>query len=317
MTTKRIKESEYFQHPAISRSDLLLIERSPRLFDAQREGDYTRPDSDAFRMGSLIEMRLFEPDLFDEKYALQSTSAIPPSSPQQKAFIQDIINGLDMHEAYSSSYSVKGKSDDAIAKAAYGLISDYGPYIEFCKELNGREVYDLKTEQMLLRILNNMQLSRSVQSVWNLPKITQLGIVGKLLGLEMRVLLDAVFLDEENEIIYSFDLKSTAKTLAEFHWSYKKYQYDVQQYMYTKLLERYVSEHLKKYANYEIKIIVMAVEKGGLNEVCVWEVPRDRFIKAESRFQQLAKRARWHMENHIWHMTREEHERTLPLLPMF
>ena len=73
--THTLTNEEYHAHPAISRSGLGLIQRSPRHFWER----YLNPDhvpgepTPAMRFGTAVHTAVLEPELFDQQYALAPT----------------------------------------------------------------------------------------------------------------------------------------------------------------------------------------------------------------------------------------------------
>jgi hypothetical protein len=311
---KKIKESEYFKHFAYSRSDLLLIERSPRLYKAKKDGSWDRPETEAFRFGTLIDKAILTPDEYEKEYVEQPTTFDTPSSAAQENFCKLVIAGESEYDAYCKSYSTKSKSDKKISQESSALLASLKQYIEFYKEHGHKKFVSADDAKTLLRIRNNFHTHCRISDLWKLPRLTQLALVYEDLALPLRVLLDVLIRDDENETMYIADLKTTRESLSTFHKSYFNYDYHVQQALYYSVTQAYLAG--TKYSGYKIKNLVIACEKKDLCEVGLWEIPENVIQLGSKRLMELFDRALWHDKNNVWDQTREEYTNYIPMLPV-
>ena len=98
--THELTSEQYHAHPAVSRSGLALVQRSPRHYWER----YLNPDhvatepTPAMRFGTAVHTAILEPDLFDARYAIAPT--LPRTTKLGKeAWAAAAESGLDLlHE---------------------------------------------------------------------------------------------------------------------------------------------------------------------------------------------------------------------------
>lgn len=82
--------------------------------------------------GKVFHCLVLEPQKFDAEYIAEFEGKRPSSAQQQK-FMQVYIETDDASDAYSQSYSTKGKSPAKIAEEAKELVGEFANYLNFLK----------------------------------------------------------------------------------------------------------------------------------------------------------------------------------------
>lgn len=311
-----IQEDNYFEHPAISRSDLLLLERSPRLFKAYQNEEWERPNSQAFEDGHMIEERVLRPERFDNRYCVVPQNVEEPSHANHKAFCHDVIGGVPEVTAYLSHYTRGKKSDTVIDKEAVSLYEKYTPYINFQKDLGDRKTITQDQEQMLLRIESNIGTHINIPSIWEFDKRVQWAMVGEVSGIPVRVMHDVVIKDPQTKTFWLVDVKTTRHPLNEFHRSYAKYDYHVQCAMYQLVFSQWISDNVKSFPDWTYRSLVLVIEKQGFNEVDLFSIPPVAIIKGRERFSNLIELYKWHTDQNKWDHPKTTYDKQFPELPV-
>ena len=89
--------------------------------------------------GQVLHCLVLEPEEFESRYAVMN-DASKPTTNQQKAFCQFMIDGEDSFTAFCQSFSTKGKTDDKIIALAKQYEEKLWEYIEFMKTVGDRKI---------------------------------------------------------------------------------------------------------------------------------------------------------------------------------
>lgn len=119
-------QEDYFAIDAYSSTDLrtLFKERmNPYAVKRQRETPFK--DTDATLLGSLIDCRITEPKMVEERYLREPEFEFYPTTDPQWAFANGILEGLDPLEAYGKGYAKPTE------KSAKKLLEQLDPWLAF------------------------------------------------------------------------------------------------------------------------------------------------------------------------------------------
>lgn len=105
-----MNELDYYSAPSISNSDLENYMISPELFLAIKKGTYKKIASQAMNLGSIKHEMILRPEIFFQKYYIQSEVA----SPKQTEFIEEIIK-----ERNEMPFALINEDYDRIHKKIY------------------------------------------------------------------------------------------------------------------------------------------------------------------------------------------------------
>lgn len=308
---KKIDPDGYFDYPAISRSDLILLEKSPARYRARKDGLTENVETKAFFIGHLVDCKLLTPDEFPYRYKMMPRDMKSPSSPQQVNFCEMVVGGISAPAAYSKCYSVKGKNDNDIEKLGNSLKTELNDYLNFTASIEGHTIFTAEQGDMLVeiekRVAANPAATRFLdQSGFGLSGESQLALVARdVMGLDIKVMIDRMVVDDKNKIVYNIDLKTTASDLHDFWMSYRKYDYHVQQAMYGFVLKKYMETI--GLGDYKMVTLVIAVEKSNLFECRVFSIQDKTIIEGMRRFKYLMEKMKWHIDEGVWTCTKWEH----------
>jgi hypothetical protein len=193
-----MQEKEYFEHPAVSRSDLKLWIKDPdealAKINERREGTFVYEevwDGGPLAFGSLFHMALLEP----EKYADRTVLAPP----------------IDRR-------SNKGKDE-------------WAAFVAECEE-SGRIPVSAADAALIENMTQNVQRMELWQQFDNDPAFArEVTIIGELGGIECKIRADLIDMERKSLII---DIKTTQE-VRDFHESAVKYGYYLQDAMYRRL----------------------------------------------------------------------------------
>lgn len=293
---------EYRAHPAIANSDLNYI-YSPKLFRLRKDGFLDKPESEAFRLGKMIDRYLLDYENFNKYYQPQP-EVKTPSHPNQVKFADLVFEGKDPVEAYKASY--KDKGDAANKREAEKLNAALGDYIESLHIFRNYITYTAEEGEMLNRLrlgtLNHKIVSKLFYEDESHIK-KHLQIIGMPYeGILWKGELDFVKLDFDNKEIVLLDLKSTT-TIEKFQYSIFKYNYDRQLALYLKLLKYYLVEKNIfsefEMSEYLFKVRILAVEKNTPNDIYLIPIPHTVLNLGEEKLKKGASDIKFY-NKHGW-----------------
>ena len=146
-----IKESDedYFKNPAISNSDLTYFHNNGFAnFWNYKYGEKPRLNTEQLILGSYIHTLILEPEKIDDKYSILKGSK--PKSPNQELFCNKIAEGIDIEEAYLTSYKQDKKT---LGSKAIDLYKELSSFIEFLN--SGKIPIDNEQYNIGLKLLNS------------------------------------------------------------------------------------------------------------------------------------------------------------------
>ena len=321
-------EEAYWNHEAVSRSDLKLLMKSPQLFRAKKDGDFSPYKSNkGMRKGSLVDEAILESERFEAKFVKEPKDLKTPRSKKEKEFCNRVIDGDNPVETYSDIYKVGSKSAEEIEDKATGKIEKFADYIEFEVGKMGRTAYSHKDSKMIESCLSSVKDHKRAKNLLldrDLTRFeeTQLPIVFDLKGVRLRVLLDKVIVDVKNKVVKNVELKTTGKSIHRFPRDYRNYLYHFQQVMYGIGLKQALlnvpeyfcpmecspEEVLDVAKNGEMQTLCVAIEQNNLCEVRVFDMSERLKQEGIQLFKDLHQRLLWHRKHDMWEMTREEYE---------
>jgi hypothetical protein len=149
-----IKRLESFEEK-LSFSSISRFAKSPRHFIEYKLQD--RVQTPAMLLGSLVDCMVLTPDDLEDRYVKADCDT--PTTDAQKGFVNDILSGIDLIQAYLNHYKPSSNKPESIQKAADKKLNELGEYIEFCQSAGDREMIDVSTweqaERMTAAIYKN------------------------------------------------------------------------------------------------------------------------------------------------------------------
>jgi len=252
-------QAEYFAMDGISNSDVNLFQRSPYLYKAKLEGMYSSPVSDPMRMGSAFDCLLLEPHLWVDQYIVTPLGMDTPTTSKQVGLVKAMRSGLDMQECFTLA---------GYARPDPKTFHKLKPYIDFLADVGSRTTISADEystlQNMLESVRDNPVASQSLQETTKQIVYTA---THEETGLTVKGMLDMVGGD------YVCDLKTTGEEVSRFPRKIWNYNYDRQ------------IAHYASLAGVDVCRFI-AVERGHLNEVDVFELHIDRVESGREKMHQ-------------------------------
>jgi hypothetical protein len=270
-------EGDYQDFPALSNSLLKALRKSGLHFLKMREYGYPDDKKPHHLTGQLVDSYLLSPKTFDQEYILQSWQT--PGSPQQHGFVDALLAGEDVEEAYSGNYKKKLKPE-TLTNEANALRDSLHGYIQYMKHSAHKQTYTEKDKEYLQDVIkavsrhplaSKMLLEESPK----LLKQTHVQLTAEIFGEAFKGELDLAIASPS--YYWSVDVKTTSKPISEFVYQYTRYGYDKQQFIYYKLLRAKAPENLP------IRTAVIVVTTKSPIECWVFEVHPRVLVQAKNK----------------------------------
>lgn len=244
--------TSYFEHPAISQSQLKCLLIHPRAWTNQRESELYFEEKKHFVIGSAVDYYLTQPDKeFSEKYHISSLQNKPSDT------IKSVINQLfdtiteqfDIKDIGNITYSgykllilqccdaheyqMNWKEQTRINK-----ICEHYEYWEDLKQAYGKTVISQEESDLIDKIVMSLRTHETTSKYFNKAEIKyQVPIYFDYLDVQCKALLDMVIFDRKNKTIQPIDIKTMGDYTLNFPKSLRKRRYDIQAAFYTEALK--------------------------------------------------------------------------------
>lgn len=245
--------SEYRNSPDYSNSDLKYL-HNPKLFKLNKEGLLSSNQTESMIIGQAFEYKFsdhfFGTDFYNQAVAIESSEPAP-SSPQQKLFVENILNDMDPVTAYRLCYKTDKKSDDKVYEDAKALMDSLSGFISWSIE-NKNKIYSLSQQendaicQMVENAANHPVVQKlMMDNTWNI--MNQETISGiEIGGLTWKGRPDLIFwnmdtnesLDRPVINVVLVDIKTT-RYMDSFKYDFRNYKYHRQFALYRMLVKKH------------------------------------------------------------------------------
>jgi len=312
-------EQAYRLDSAISNSDIGHFLTSPGFFHETKMMGGEGISSSGFRLGTALDILLTEgEDVFDEQYVVQPAFESAPSSPQQHAFVDLVVEGGDIIDAYKNcGYKVDSKTDAAIEKAAKKLYGELTAYIDFFKGVNGRIQLNQEEHDKLVQMRRSVEnhpvgevflLEPNGETVFNQLKLRWTEVIREGLTMVLKGMMDKVIVNPSEKIVDIYDLKTTAKSWFSFvSFAIPAYGYDRQATMYVRAVKYLLISLGENPDDWTINFHIFAVQSDNRFESRVFTVPQSVFDDQEPKITKALDDINWHKETGVWNITRAAH----------
>ena len=302
-----MKDALYRANPALSNSDLGLLQSSPKALAGVKAGELEGFTSSGFRMGTALDTALTQPDIFASTYIIEPMEMIKPSTKEEKGFCADMIAGIKASDAIINNYKADNKTEAAIAKMAFERIEKFELYFEHERQLaKGKIAYSQKDYEEIM-LMKAAVMEHDVagpvfrNEVEGFTGFSQLAIFWVMFEVICKALLDRVLIDKANKIIYLYDLKYTGKGIGFFEDSIEMYRYYRQMAYYFRGLRIIFPEF-----TIHVRIICTTSKWGG--ECRVLELEDGWYNKGYVEYTELINLYKWHKEHGTWEHRKEYYE---------
>ena len=301
--------SKYRELDAINYSRLSNLDEGPWKLLQDISG------SKAFSLGTGVDVLLFDGQKELDKQCIVTTLEEPTATLKilmdycyknnlnQEWLIEEYVNVLKDDGKYVLWSTTK---DLEIRKNKWNTVY-FWKYLEFLREskdktkLIGDDMFKIK------EAVQHLKFSDFTKRIFEDKRgLSQVELVHKIDGQLFKGKLDWIIKDDDEKIIYPFDLKTTSKSLKAWKLGVLKYRYDIQSSLYKHLLEL----EFPDYQIADFKMVVYSFVSKNANIFNLrnyYEKAKEGYIHKEQYVKgwlQLADELVWHNENQLF-----EHEK--------
>lgn len=217
-------------------------------------------ESPSLTIGSAIDTLVTEPEQF--KALFYNMNSDIDTSSKTAAFINKLVESTDYadvsFDTAVQSVSIKALAnevsfysnlkEETIIKKLYEDIN-IETYYNDVKKAEGRKMLTLEQQEIInnsITALHNNPLSQKLlfeQPPEGVERFFQVKFLVELEGITFKVMFDMLLVDHNNKTIYIYDLKSTSKKVWEFPQSFVQFNYQIQDRLYYRALEKILEDN--------------------------------------------------------------------------
>lgn len=245
-----VTEAEYRQDSAYSYSKLAAFATNgARALQAKPE-----EETDALKFGSLVDCLLTEPDTFKERFVVGSYVEPPKSAAQAIKYLiekeltedrlEDISESLLLEAMDFADYCSSYKK----ASTRIGYLVKYQDYYKLKLTIKDKILITQEDYNDAIAVVETLRTHQFTSKIFGDDKADhkdhyyQLKFKTKILGIDVRCMLDKVIVDHEKKIIYPKDLKTTGFIEESFEQSILKWRYDIQATLYGDIIREVIKD---------------------------------------------------------------------------
>lgn len=243
---ERITFDNYRDYPAINQSKLKSLSKDPEKVIEDRE-DW----NDGMEFGDVLDLILFTPELFDERYYVADLDNLP--SDRIQGIIEDAV---ERHGAEITDEMVLAAADRDEYGMTWGNDTRLRKILEEGDGARYAQILMNSQDKKILSIERHMEIVQAAEVLkthnytsdfiaGELPegweRLTQVALLscGKPL---FKGLIDLMLVDHNEKVIYPWDLKSTGRNPLHFAGQFVSQQYYLQAALYQWILENLIAE---------------------------------------------------------------------------
>lgn len=220
--------------------------------------DTYKLESDVLKLGNAIDCKLTNAAEYDNKYIVMENKIDVPDK-IKLACIKgiDFLSHMDISKmtfnailkevlipcARDSDYRSNIKNEDVYIAS---LIKDnIESYFYLLYRSKGKEILSY-SESMMIN-LKCKEISDTFPHIFNntnpnINVLFQHMFVGKIDGIDIKILPDIVVINKETKQVYIYDLKTMEDSVVKFKYSYKRFLYNIQEVVYSYILQQNLPE---------------------------------------------------------------------------
>lgn len=242
-----ISEKEYRELPYPSYSTLSNIKDNGRKALSGIKEDIS--EIDPIIIGSIVDKVITE-DRYPENMVIINKK--PSGKPLKiiKSLVErnDLIDPINVLSAKNKDIILQELDNEEYYKTSTDKmrLSKLTAYKIYANSLKDKDAYIVSSYQYneADKIINALLLKYPWLKTKRANIIPQVKLIGKINGTEVKGMLDFVYIDEENNRIVPFDLKTGMKAHNNFfQGGYLDYNYYIQASMYSELLAQNINTH--------------------------------------------------------------------------
>jgi hypothetical protein len=320
MTLNGSDEMERFYQKKFyfSYSGLNKLLYSPAMFYNHYVLNQREDSKDAHLVGgSVLHCLLFEPEAYDDKF-VSLPGKFPSDNPKKiidnifrihnsvgnnslllEDYSQDILTQLLTANLYQNLKTDQQRLDKI-------LTDEHKEYFEFLKNSLDKTVVDEPTLngcKVQVEILKSNSDVRTLLAIDSTEEDTHIETYNELhikvdhdkIPFGLHGVLDNVVVDNEAQIIFINDLKTTGKSIQDFPDAVDYYKYWIQGVIYSILAsDKFLKDKPNK-ENWKVQVTFIVIDK--YNLVYPFQVSVETMSQWKSDFGDVLKIAKWHYEN--------------------
>lgn len=318
------EQKDYYKIKAVSSHALSYFEESPLTFRKLLDEELEQEDKRYLDFGRQVHMRILEPKAFKESYTVLNYEL--PKSEQQKQFCTIYTENPQLKKedrlilAYTTAYSVKGKSEDKVLQDAtdmYEKVKDYLTYLAKAKKYKEvltfakkqkidscyEKVYNHKLANQLLfdaEIPDNGVITyNELEIIWTHPVHT---------NVPCKSMIDRLVIDTNNKIIKLIDIKTTM-SLKTFKDSVYDFNYHRQMAFYSLAIYWYIKNILNiNVEDYKLEVYIVAIKHTPHQEAKVIKIDESILNQGLNEIALIMPKIAWHFETDLWEYSKEYYE---------
>lgn len=221
--TQLTKQDSYFDHEALSRSDLKDILTSPKYFHNLKTGVIEHKQSSQMDFGTAVHMAILEPEKFNSTYQVLEVVSIPDDRVQEiKGRCQWQL--IDQYNGFS--FFAQPETDATLATMAERIGKLYpNKQILLPSQWN-------KIRGMISALQDNPIVNNNLQGDIS----TEQMFTGEIDGVAVKCKLD--IWNKTTGTIIDFKTSDRPIAPASFAWEVKKWALDIQAYLYQEIMRQ-------------------------------------------------------------------------------
>lgn len=244
---------DYRNSTAINQSRLKkLIGFNPKKYELDEQDT-----SSGFAMGNLVDLFLTRPSDFNDEYYISQLENMPSEKIMDiiKEYYETITTiGVEAITNYdtvllkiirNAGYQPNMKDKTVIDKVKEAGMDYYNEL----DNANGREIISREMFDKAHECSGNIRMMFP-EVFDDISTQYQVALYGKYMGFDIKGLLDALTIDDENHVIHIYDFKTMFEPTTKFMTNLKKFRYDMQMAFYFELV---CQNYEDKYPSYDIK----------------------------------------------------------------
>ncbi len=306
----------------LSFSKLVLFSQDMSLFRAKYITKTLKDKkADGLNMGSLVDLILFTPNKFHDKYIIDKEPLVSGlmgtfieayallksqqdiQIPFEIAFLKDqdidLLRCAYKDANFKIDFEIVWNNFNKEPKHQEYFTYLYNKHLGVVKTYISDEEYT-KAESIAKALKEN----KFTRDWFNLPGEYQKEIswLHDQSDIPFLSFLDALKIDDTNKIIYIDDVKTTSKKLINFHETIEEYRYDWQAALYKKAVEYLINAG--KLPKYKIISRIIGVETYAPYRSLIIEFTPQSLYNADIEINKVVNDLIWHLETGIWDFPR-------------
>jgi hypothetical protein len=302
-----LTKDNYRAFDAVNYSKLSTLSLDPSLVKRDIE------PTEAMAFGSMFDCLLTDKDRFFEEYIV---ATVKKPTAQLGEFLDLYLQYADYNLAHEEMKARNPKLRDSVDKFKERIETEAGDYIRFLEESKDKKVVSSEdyflANVMKESLVTNEFTEKYFNMDYNWRIEYQIPLLAEIKGIQYKVLLDMLLINDVTKEIYPIDIKTTSDYPNKFQNSVQKYNYLIQASLYWDVVQI-------NYSDYKIHDFQFLVCSKVLpNKPYLWLA--DDLCRSVGKYGtslkhmklkgyiELAEDLKWHEETGLWEYPRSTYE---------